>query len=111
MATQKANVEGQLLAWGGAAGVGLLVFVLLLTLGGWGIIQALWMAVVAVLVVGAFNYFVFARPLPPLAGRAEPGAAAHRVAPEVTAPAPMVAADTAGPAETEPDAGADETRQ
>ena len=73
MATkQKANLEAQLLSWGSAAGLGALVFVLLIVLGGWGIIQAIWMAGVAFLLIGAFNYFIFARPTPPLAGSFPP---------------------------------------
>ncbi len=73
MATKKkASFEAQIFSWGSAAGLAVLVFVLLLVLGGWGIIQAIWMAAVAFLVLGAFNYFVFARPTPPLAGSFPP---------------------------------------
>ena len=52
---QKASLEAQLLSWGSAAGLAALVFVLLLTLGGWGLIQAIWMAGVAFLALGVFN--------------------------------------------------------
>ena len=73
MATkEKASFEAQIMSWGSAAGLAALVFVLLLTLGGWGIIQAIWMAGVAFLALGLFNYLVFARPAPPLAGSFPP---------------------------------------
>ena len=92
MATKKASLEAQLFAWGGAAGLAALIFVLLLTLGGWGIIQAIWMAAVAFLLIGAFNYFVFARPTPPLAGSFEqPKPAAATPAARTAAPAPQPA--------------------
>lgn len=73
---KKASFEAQILSWGSAAFVAALVFVLLILLGGWGIIQAIWMAGVAFLLLGLFNYFVFAHPVPPLAGSFEPGAQA-----------------------------------
>ena len=101
MATkQKANLEAQLLSWGSAAGLGALVFVLLIVLGGWGIIQAIWMAGVAFVLLGAFNYFVFAAPNPPLAGRMDPFAEA----PVARAPAPAAAPapKPAPPAATRP---------
>ena len=75
---QKASLEAQLMSWGSAAGLAALVFVLLLTLGGWGIIQAIFMAGVAFLALGIFNYVVFARPTPPLAGSFPPDMATAR---------------------------------
>jgi hypothetical protein len=71
---KKASLEAQILSWGSAAGLGALTFVLLILLGDWGIIQAIWAAAVAFLVLGVFNYFVFASTVPPLAGRLEPTA-------------------------------------
>lgn len=73
---RKAGLEDQIFVWGSAAGLGVLVFVLLIVLGGWGIIQAIWMSAVAFLLLGVFNYFVFASPVPPLAGKLEPTAPA-----------------------------------
>jgi hypothetical protein len=75
---KKASLEAQILSWGSAAVLGALTFVLLIVLGGWGIIQAIWAAAVAFLLLGAFNYFVFAAPVPPLAGRMEPTAPATK---------------------------------
>ena len=100
MATKKASVEGQLFAWGGAAGLAALVFVLLMVLGGWLFIQALWMAAVTFLVVGAFNYLIFARPVPPLAGGMDP--AANAVTPRATAPAAKSESKPAAKAEAAP---------
>ncbi len=102
MATKKkASFEAQILSWGAAAGFAALVFVLLLTLGGWNIIQAIWMAAVAFLVLGVFNYFVFARPTPPLAGSFPPDMASPRgrAAPESVKKGP-----TEQPAPTAPEA-------
>lgn len=103
MATKKkASLEAQLLSWGSAAGLAALVFVLLLALGGWGIIQAIWMAGVVFVLLGAFNYFVFASPNPPLAGRMDPmpaSSAPRAAAPEPKpTPAPKPAAAAAAPA-------------
>lgn len=108
MATKKASFEGQLFAWGSAAGLAVLVFVLLLVLGGWLFIQALWMAAVTFLVVGAFNYFIFARPVPPLAGGMEPNPTV--ATPRSAAPAPKAEPmPEAAPARAE-DAAASEAR-
>jgi hypothetical protein len=96
MATKKkASLEAQILSWGSAAGLAALVFVLLILLGGWGIIQAIWMAGMAFVLLGAFNYFVFAAPVPPLAGRMEPAAP---VAARAAAPAAAPAVAKAAPA-------------
>jgi predicted flap endonuclease-1-like 5' DNA nuclease len=92
MAKRKASFEAQLFAWGGAAALAVLVFVLLLVLGGWLFIQALWMAAVVFLLVGAFNYFVFAKPVPPLAGGFEPGQTLRKGAAPAAASAPKPAA-------------------
>jgi hypothetical protein len=85
---KKASFEAQILSWGSAAVLSALVFVLLIVLGGWGIIQAIWMAAVAFLGIGAFNYFVFAHPVPPLAGSFEPNAPAGHSAARKAEPAP-----------------------
>ena len=101
MAKRKASLEARLTAWGSAAAFAALVFVLLLVLGGWMFIQALWMAAVVFLLLGAFNYFVFARPVPPLAGGMEPGAAA--ATPRAAAPASKSAPKPAPTPESTPE--------
>ena len=85
---KKASFEAQILSWGSAAGLAALICVLLIVLGDWGIIQAVWMGAVAFLGIGVFNYFVFAHPVPPLAGGLEPNAhASHAARPAEHAPA------------------------
>ncbi len=109
MATKKkASFEAQIMSWGSAAGLAALVFVLLLTLGGWGFIQALWMAAVAFLLLGAFNYFVFARPVPPLAGSFPPDMASPRgsAAPESVKKGPTEQPAPTAPVASEPPAAA-----
>ncbi|MGY6411509.1 MAG: hypothetical protein ACXIUV_10875 [Alkalilacustris sp.] len=98
---QKASLEAQLMSWGSAAGLAALVFVLLLTLGGWGIIQAIWMAGVAFLLLGVFNYFIFARPTPPLAGSFPPDMASARGA---SVPKAVTKGPAEQPAPTAPEA-------
>ncbi|MBK5928908.1 hypothetical protein [Rhodobaculum claviforme] len=108
MATkQKATLETLVFSWGSAAGLAALVWVLLLVLGGWGVIQAIFMAAVVFVSVGLFNYFIFARPTPPLAGSfplgVAPGSgrapqAAQRTA--AAAPAPKTEAKPAARAAT-----------
>ena len=109
MATkQKASFEAQILSWGSAAAFAALVLVLLMVLGGWNIIQAIWMAGVAFLALGVFNYFVFARPTPPLAGSFPPDMASPRgrAAPESVKRGPAAQPAPTAPAASEPAAEA-----
>ena len=105
MATkQKATLEMIVFSWGSAAGLAALIFVLLTVLGGWGVIQAVWMAAMAFVLVGAFNYFIFARPTPPLAGTFPPSmaSASGRAAPASTRKGPSAAPAATDSAASEP---------
>ncbi|MGY6635337.1 MAG: hypothetical protein ACXIU8_16575 [Alkalilacustris sp.] len=100
MATKKkASLEALIFSWGSAAGLAALVFVLLIVLGGWGFIQAIWMAAVVFVAVGGFNYLIFARPTPPLAGSFPQEMA---VATGRAMPASVKAGPAAAPAPTDP---------
>lgn len=109
MATKKkATLEAQLLSWGSAAGLAALVFVLLVTLGDWGLIQAIWGAGMIFVLLGAFNYFVFARPTPPLAGSFPPdmASAGPRKMPEAVKRGPTEQPAPTAPESSEPPAAA-----
>ena len=109
MATKKkATLEAQLLSWGSAAGLAALAFVLLIVMGDWGIIQAIWAAAVIFLLLGAFNYFIFARPTPPLAGSFPPdmATASARKMPEAVKRGPTEQPAPTAPESSEPPAAA-----
>lgn len=109
MATKKkATLETLIFSWGSAAGLAALVFVLLIVLGDWGLIQAVWMAAMVFVGTGLFNYFIFARPTPPLAGSFPPEMAsgAGRSAPASTRKGPAEAPAPTDPASSEPPAAA-----
>ena len=109
MATKKkATLEAQLLSWGSAAGLAALAFVLLVMMGDWGVIQAIWGAGMIFLLLGAFNYFIFARPTPPLAGSFPPdmATAGPRKTPEAVKRGPAEQPAPTAPESSEPPAAA-----
>lgn len=92
MQQQNSGVSCQLGSWALAAGAGLLLFVLLLVMGGWGLIAAIFVSGLAFAVLGlAFNW-LFCRDLPAARGIGNPNVG--EVA-ETTAPAPKAAAPSA----------------
>jgi predicted flap endonuclease-1-like 5' DNA nuclease len=92
MQQQKSGIGCQLGSWALAAGVGLLVFILLLVIGGWGLIGAIFMAGLAFVVLGVAFSWIFCRDLPPARG---PGNIDTSGARETSAPAPKAAAPKA----------------
>lgn len=103
----------QIASWGMGAGGGFVAFIMLLFLGNWGFLQAVFGAGVIFFLVGAFLAFVMCRPLPQLgevqAGmdelahpvmpspRSEPAAAPSGQAAVTAAPAAVVPAAEAEP--------------
>jgi hypothetical protein len=61
--------------WAMAAAVALVTLIMLLVLGNWGLIAALFMAGLAFVVLGILFSFLFCRELPPLGGAADDSAA------------------------------------
>ncbi|MCR9107606.1 endonuclease [Marivita sp. XM-24bin2] len=92
MQQQNSGIGCQLGCWALAAGVGLLVFILLLVIGGWGGIGSIFMAGLAFVVLGAAFSFIFCRDLPAPRG---PGNIDTSGARETTAAAPKAAAPKA----------------
>ena len=68
MQQQNTGIGCQLGSWAMAAGVGLLVFVLLLVIGDWGILGSIFMAGVAFLVLGLAFSWLFCREMPEARG-------------------------------------------
>jgi predicted flap endonuclease-1-like 5' DNA nuclease len=92
-----------LTCWGAAGGVGLLAFVMLLLSGHWTLIQAIWAAAVAVLVLGVGFQFLFCRPLPrPVVQGARPGASAQVPAQQARPPETAATPPAAAPAGRRP---------
>lgn len=75
-----------------AAGVGLLVFILLIVIGGWGLIGSIFMAGLAFAVLGLAFSWIFCRDLPVARGPGNIDAASAR---ETSASAPKAAAPKA----------------
>lgn len=75
-----------------AAGVGLLVFILLIVIGGWGLIGSIFMAGLAFAVLGLAFSWIFCRDLPAARGAGNIDAASAR---ETSASAPKAAAPKA----------------
>lgn len=99
MATKSNGMVCAIGAWGVAALLGLVVFTMLMLLGGWSLLQAIYAAGVVFVVAGVFNWFVFCRPLPgpnevTFAGATIP-AAGGAPAPAPAAAAPVAAAPVA----------------
>lgn len=66
MAEPMKNTSCQIASWGMGVGAGFLAFLLLIFMGEWSFLQAVFGAGVIFIVVGAFLAFVMCRPLPPL---------------------------------------------
>ena len=111
MQQQKSGIGCQLGSWALAAGVGLLVFILLLVIGGWGLIGALFMAGVAFLVLGLAFSWIFCRELPPARGPGNIDASGARVtsAPAPKASPPKATSPNAPPVSVPPAPTADES--
>ena len=108
MQQQKSGMGCQLGSWALAAGVGLLVFVLLLVIGDWGIIGSIFMAGLAFVVLGAVFSWLFCRDLPEARG---PGNIDTSRARDTSAAAPSASAPTASaPAASAPAASASEAK-
>ncbi|MBM2322398.1 MULTISPECIES: hypothetical protein [Marivita] len=82
----------QIGSWALAAGVGLLVFILLIVIGGWGLIGSIFMAGLAFAVLGLAFSWIFCRDLPAARGPGNIDAASVR---ETSASAPKAAAPKA----------------
>lgn len=100
MQQQNFGMGCQLGSWALAAGVGLLVFILLLVIGDWGVIASIFMAGLAIVVLGAVFNWLFCRDLPAARGpgNADEGHVADTTAPAPAAPAPTAAAPVASSA-------------
>ncbi len=100
MQQQNFGMGCQLGSWALAAGVGLLVFILLLVIGDWGVIASIFMAGLAFVVLGAVFNWLFCRDLPAARGpgNADEGHVADTTAPAPAAPAPTAAAPVASSA-------------
>ncbi|MFA8385300.1 MAG: endonuclease [Pelagibaca sp.] len=105
MQQRNTGIGCQLGSWALAAGVGLLVFVLLLVIGDWGLLGAIFMAGVAFLVLGAAFSWLFCRELPEARGPGNIDMSGARDT-SVAAPAasaPQAEAPSAAPAPTAAD--------
>jgi predicted flap endonuclease-1-like 5' DNA nuclease len=92
MQQQNSGMSCHLGSWALAAGAGLLLFVLLLVVGGWGLIASIFMAGLAFAVLGLAFSWLFCRELPPARGIGNPNV---KDTVETTAPAPKAAAPSA----------------
>lgn len=111
MQQQNSGIGCQLGSWALAAGVGLLVFILLLVLGDWGFVGAIFMAGLAFVVLGlAFNW-IFCRDLPEArgAGNIDASNARETSAPAPKASAPKAESPNAPPVSVPPAPTADES--
>ncbi len=95
MQQQNSGIGCQLGSWALAAGAGLLVFILLLVIGGWGLIGAIFMAGLAFVVLGLVFSWIFCRDLPAARGPGNVDASGKTSTP---ATAPTAAAPAASPA-------------
>ncbi|MGJ8603919.1 MAG: endonuclease [Marivita sp.] len=97
MQQQKSGMGCQLGSWALAAGVGLLVFILLLLIGDWGLIGAIFMAGLAFAVLGLVFSWIFCRdlPAPRGAGNIDASGARDTVASAPAAAAPKAASPSA----------------
>ncbi|MCR9158777.1 MAG: endonuclease [Rhodobacteraceae bacterium] len=111
MQQQNSGIGCQLGSWALAAGVGLLVFILLLVIGDWGLIGAIFMAGLAFAVLGLVFSWIFCRNLPEARGPGNVDASGAR---ETSAPAPKAsppkaASPNAAPVSVPPAPTADES--
>lgn len=95
MQQQNSGMSCQLGSWALAAGIGLLATVLLLVIGDWGWIGAIFMGGVALVVLGLLFGYLFCRDLPAPRG---PGNIDTGGARDTSAAAPVAAAPAAGSA-------------
>ncbi len=100
MQQRNSGMSCQVGSWALAAGVGLLVLVLLLVIGDWAVMAAIFMAGLAFLVLGGVFSWLFCRDLPAPRG---PGNIDTSKARDTSAPAPKTAAPAA-PATSSPTA-------
>lgn len=97
----------QIACWAMGAAAGFVAFVMLMALGDWGFIQAVFGAAVVFVVLGGLLSWILCKPLPPLGSvkagleEAEKTAAPASAAPAAAAPAP---AKTATAPEAKPEA-------
>lgn len=104
MQQTKSGMGCTLGSWALAAGAGLLVFVLLLVLGGWGFIGAVFAAGAVFVVLGLVFGWMFCRELPPARGPgnidtpAAPSAASSALKSATPAPTPTAPKADATPA-------------
>ncbi|MCK0148762.1 endonuclease [Marivita sp. S6314] len=98
MQQQNSGMSCPLGSWALAAGVGLLLFVLLLVLGDWSFIGAVFAAGVVFVILGLLFNWIFCRDLPAPRG---PGNIDDSTASATSAPAPKAAAPSA-PSPTAP---------
>jgi predicted flap endonuclease-1-like 5' DNA nuclease len=111
MQQQNSGFGCHLGSWALAAGVGLLVFILLLVIGGWGLIGAIFMASLSFAVLGLAFSWIFCRDLPAARGPGNIDASGAR---ETSAPAPKAslpktASPNAPPVSVPPAPTADES--
>ncbi|MFU8883748.1 MAG: hypothetical protein ACNA7Q_15405, partial [Rhodobacterales bacterium] len=66
MGEQNKTISCQIACWAMGAGAGLLAFIMLMVLGDWGFLQAVFGAGVIFIVVGALLAVILCRPLPAL---------------------------------------------
>lgn len=99
MQQQNTGIGCQLGSWALAAGVGLLVFVLLLVIGDWGLLGAIFMAGVAFLVLGLAFSWLFCREMPEARGpgNIDTSGARNTSVPAPTASAPKAESPNAAP--------------
>lgn len=111
MQQQNSGTGCQLGCWALAAGVGLLTFILLLVIGGWGIIGSIFMAGLAFVVLGLAFSFIFCRdlPAPRGPGNIDTSGARETTAPAPKAEAPKAASPNAPPVSVPPAPTADES--
>ena len=104
MQQQNSGMSCQLGCWALGAGVGFLLFILLLVLGDWGFIQAIFMGGVAFVVLGLGFNWVFCRDLPAARGpgNVDTSGAGDTNAPAPKAEAPSAPSPTAPPPEVPP---------
>jgi predicted flap endonuclease-1-like 5' DNA nuclease len=124
MQQQNSGIVCPLGSWALAAGAGLLVFILLLVIGGWGVTGAIFMGGLAFVVLGLVFSWIFCRDLseargpgniePTNSGEAAAGAPPAKSSTAAPAPAaaaaPAAKADPAPAAKTDPAPAASEAK-
>lgn len=110
MQQQNSGISCALWSWALAAGVGLLVVILLLVVGGWGVIGSIFMGGLAFVVLGLAFSWIFCRSLPEARGpgNIDTSGVANTSAPAPKASAPKAASPNAPPPSVPPAPTADE---